>query len=236
MAAMRKAQLRLFAVGRRHGFAQGFGQAAAVHHAGQGIAIAEEAQVLVAAVAVIDAADGAEDFRRPAVLSAKPLAAVLKPDGAAAGAAIGAEQIFDLEGNAVALVDGVAAHDRVVAAGEIVARRGDWHRRGRSRRRPACSRGPPPMLAAPGDGVGFGDPVIGGLAHGFARRAGCAAGTVQSLIVAETGGRRFRRRRVRGPVNSSVRKENAVCGVVFGAQEASKSLRRIHAGKLAEQS
>ena len=60
------------------------------------------------------------DFGRAAVGAGKPASAIFKPDRLAADAALRAEQIFDLERNAGAFVARLAAHHRVIAAGEIV--------------------------------------------------------------------------------------------------------------------
>ena len=116
----RKGARNRTALGNRDGLAERFRHAPAIHHAGQGIAIAEEAQMPVAAMAIVDAADDAVDLGGAAVLSGIPASAILKPYGLAADAAERAEEIFDLKRNAGAFVLRLAAHHGVIAAGEIV--------------------------------------------------------------------------------------------------------------------
>ena len=122
--------------------------------------------MLVAHVAVVDAAHRAQHFERPAIAAAEPAAMVFEPDAGAAHAALGAELVFDLEGNARSLVADGIAHHRVITAGEVVG----IEERGK----------PPPVgitarvAAQHVDGVGRPDdlvaldvPVIGGKAGGF---------------------------------------------------------------------
>ena len=146
---------------------------------------------------------------------------------------VGAEKIFDLEGNAIAFIDGMAAHDGVIAAGDIVTIEeiGIGPAGGGGIGLAADDR---LHVGAPGNGVGFGDPMVGGFAHGFHG----ALDVLQHRAVAdltETGARRFRRHRLR---TGKLFSPEGKCrfGVVFGAQEASKSLRKIYDGKLTEQS
>ena len=216
--------MALFTGGGRDGFTKGFRQAATVHHASEGIAIAEKAQVLVAAVAVINAADGAEDFCRPAMLSNKPFAAVFKPDAAAAGSAIGPEQIFDLEGDAVTFIDGMAAHDRVIAAGDIVAiKEIGIGAAGACGVRLAAQYGL--HVGTPLDGIGLGHPTVGGLANGLDG----TLNALQDIGIAdrvEMGDGRLSGRRLRSGELFSPEGKGRL-GLVFDAQVASKSLE-IH--------
>lgn len=82
--------------------------------------MAHEAQLLVAHVALVNAAERAQHMGRPAVGPGIPAAEVLEPQAATGVAATRAEAVLDLEGNAASRVDEGAAHHRVIAAGHVL--------------------------------------------------------------------------------------------------------------------
>ena len=166
--------------------------------------------MLVAHMAVVDAAHRAVDFGGPPIGAAEPAAMILEPDAGAAETAFGPEFVFDLEGHARTVIGQGIAHHRLIAAGEVVGvEEGGKAAPGREPGRFAAEN--VEGVVRPDDLVAVDDPVIGGKPRGF-------QGGAKLVLAGRRQGRRLRQFQHGFAAGQNVETEGrGLMGIVQGA-------------------